>query len=231
MHCVGARQLPGVAMPQPDGKLKDYCARTCCSGALHTALQIRERFPDINIYDIHQDIRSYGRGHEDLYDRAAQSGVIFLRHRGAQPPTVDKDAKGQAHLVVKVIDELTLDNEIEVPVDLLVLATGVVPHNISGLIDLYKCAVGADGFLLEVHPKLRPVELAVSGVFLSGTCQYAMDITESSAAAAAAASKAAGMIAQQIIELDPVHRPGGGGAVHGLLELPECLPLRCDQPR
>jgi heterodisulfide reductase subunit A len=79
----------------------------------------------------------------------------------------------------------------------------VIPHDISELISMYHCAVGYDSFLLEVHPKLRPVELAVSGVFLAGSCQGPMDITECTAAASAAASKAAALIAQGNVELDP----------------------------
>ena len=100
------------------------------------------------------------------------------------------------------------------PLDLLVLATGVVPHDISELVTMYRCAVGYDSFLLEVHPKLRPVELAVSGVFLAGCCQGPMDITEACAAASAAASKAAAMISQGAGRDGPVRRERGRGGVH-----------------
>jgi heterodisulfide reductase subunit A len=106
-------------------------------------------------------------------------------------------------VVVRTKDLLTDGLPIEVPLDLLVLATGVVPHDISELVTMFSCAVGYDSFLLEVHPKLRPVELAVSGVFLAGCCQGPMDITEACAAASAAASKAAAMIAQGQVEMDP----------------------------
>jgi len=203
IHCAGARQYQGVSMPQPDGKVKDYCARTCCTAALHASLEVKERWPEINIYDLYQDIRTYGRGHEDYYKHASEAGVTFLRFDGHDLPKVEKDLRGEAPLVVKVIDQLTNGREIEVPADLLVLATGVVPHDISELIDMYKCAIGYDSFLLEVHPKLRPVELAVTGVFIAGSCQGPMDITECTAAAAAAASKAAAMIAHGQVEMDP----------------------------
>ena len=116
------------------------------------------------------------------------------------------------------------------PADLVVLATGIVPHDIAELVGMYHCAVGADGFLLEVHPKLRPVELAVSGVFLAGTCQGPMDITESCAAASAAASKAAALIAQGQVEMDPFIAQVDDGALHRLPDLPDGLPLRCDHP-
>jgi heterodisulfide reductase subunit A len=92
---------------------------------------------------------------------------------------------------------------LEVPLDLLVLATGLVARDMAKLIDLYRCSVGADRFLLEVHPKLRPVELAASGLFLAGSVQGPMDIAESTAAAAAAAAKASALVSAGIIELDP----------------------------
>ena len=104
---------------------------------------------------------------------------------------------------MRATDLLTSGLDLEVPADLVVLATGVVPHDISELVTMYSCAVGYDSFLLEVHPKLRPVELAVSGVFLAGCCQGPMDVTECTAAASAAASKAAALISQGQVEMDP----------------------------
>jgi len=203
LHCVGARQIEGVNAPQPDGKVKDYCARTCCTAALHAAVEIKERFPNAHITSFYQDIRTYGRGHEEYYERAAARGVLFVRYDPRHPPRVDKDRSGQWPVVVRAKDLLTGGLPLEVPLDLLVLATGVVPHDISELITMYSCAVGYDSFLLEVHPKLRPVELAVSGVFLAGCCQGPMDIGECCSAASAAASKAAAMIAQAQVEMDP----------------------------
>jgi len=203
IHCAGARQYEGINMPQPSGKVNDYCARTCCTATLHQANEIIDRFPDVVIYDVYQDIRTYGRGHENYYERASERGVRFIRHDSRRLPKVRHDPRGERPVVVMVQDLLTNRLDVEVPVDMVVLSTGVIPHDISELVDMYKCAVGYDSFLLEVHPKLRPVELAVSGVFLAGSCQGPMDITECSAAAAAAASKAAALIAQGQIEMDP----------------------------
>jgi heterodisulfide reductase subunit A2 len=203
LHCVGARQIEGVNAPQPDGKVKDYCARTCCTAAMHAAVAIKERFPNAQITSFYQDMRTYGRGHEEYYEKASEKGVLFVRYSPRHPPRVDKDRSGQWPVVVRTKDLLTDGLPIEVPLDLLILATGVVPHDISELVTMYSCAVGYDSFLLEVHPKLRPVELAVSGVFLAGCCQGPMDITEACAAASAAASKAAAMISQGQVEMDP----------------------------
>ena len=203
IHCVGARQVEGVSFRQPDGKLKDYCARTCCTGALHAALEIKRRHPEAVIADLYQDIRTYGRGHEEYYERASDAGVLFIRYDPRHPPQVEPNPEGDSPLLVRSRDLLSGGLEVEIPVDLVVLATGVVPHDISELVGMYHCAVGTDSFLLEVHPKLRPVELAVAGVFLAGCCQGPMDVTEACAAASAAASKAAALIAQGQVEMDP----------------------------
>ena len=203
LHCVGARQIEGVSQRQPDGKLKDYCARTCCTATLHAALEIKRRYPQAVIADFYQDIRTYGRGHEAYYERASEAGIVFLRYDPRHPPRVERNRDGDSALLVKVKDLLTGGEDIEVPADLVVLGTGAVPNDIGELIGMYHCAVGSDGFLLEVHPKLRPVELAVAGVFLAGCCQAPMDITEACAAASAAASKAAALIAQAQVEMDP----------------------------
>ncbi|MBE3100575.1 MAG: CoB--CoM heterodisulfide reductase iron-sulfur subunit A family protein [Planctomycetes bacterium] len=203
IHCVGARQVEGVHQPQADGRIKDYCARTCCTAALHSALAIKKQHPETQITNFYQDIRTYGRGHELYYERASEQGVLFIRYKPNRPPKVEPDLDGNWPLVVRADDLLTGGLSVEVPVDLVVLATGVAHHDISELIGIYCCAVGADSFLLEVHPKLRPVEMSTSGVFLAGCCQSPMDINECCAAASAAASKAALHIAQAQIEMDP----------------------------
>jgi len=203
VYCVGARQYAGLHQPGPDGRVKDYCARTCCTASLKAATEIKERYPDVAIYKYYQDIRAYGRGHEDYYTKASELGCLFFRYHPQDPPKVEQDPTGEYPLIVSGKDSLTSNLDIEVPADLVVLGTGVVSHDISELVDFFKCAVGYDSFLLEVHPKLRPVELAVNGVFLAGTCQGPMDITEACAGGAAAASKASAMIAQGTIEMDP----------------------------
>jgi heterodisulfide reductase subunit A len=106
-------------------------------------------------------------------------------------------------LIVQVKDLLTYGEELDIPADLVVLSTGMVPSKIHGLIDKLKLPRSADGFLQEVHPKLRPVELAVEGIFIAGSCQAPMDITESCASASAAAAKVAALLGKGYIESDP----------------------------
>jgi len=204
IHCVGSRQIEGVHKPQPDGKVNDYCSRVCCTATLSTANRIRERFPDINVYDVYQDIRTYGRGHEDYYTKASKNRVTFLRYVGEEvPEVVQAEEKAGYPLLVKVKDHLTWGEEVELPVDLVVLSVGMMPSPIKDLTDMLKIAPGNDRFLLEVHPKLRPVETAVAGVVLAGTAQGPMNIQESCAAAEAAATKVAILLSRGTVELEP----------------------------
>ncbi len=204
IHCVGSRQIEGVHKPQPDGKVNDYCSRVCCTATLAAANQIRERFPQVNVYDVYQDIRTYGRGHEDYYTHASKNRVTFLRYLAEETPEVVRAEKNAEHpLLVKVTDRLTWGEEIELPVDLVVLSVGMMPSPIQDLVTMLKVAPGNDRFLLEVHPKLRPVETAVTGVVLAGTAQGPMNIQESCAAAEAAASKVAVLLNRGMVELEP----------------------------
>jgi heterodisulfide reductase subunit A2 len=200
IHCVGSRQVDGVNPPQPDGNVNNYCSRVCCSATLNAANQMRQRFPDITIYDVYQDIRTYGRGHEDLYLQASKNRVTFLRYLAEEPPEVVAD---QAGMLVKVKDHLTWGEQVDLPVDLVVLAVGMMPGPVEDLIEMLKIAPGSDRFLLEVHPKLRPVETAVTGVVLAGTAQGPMNVQESCAAAGAAAAKVAVLLGQGKVELEP----------------------------
>jgi heterodisulfide reductase subunit A len=204
IHCVGSRQVEGVHEPGPDGRINDYCSRVCCTATLHAANEIRERFPNVNVFDFYQDIRTYGRGHEDYYEDASKRGVLFFRYLAETPPVVTEASRSDGSpLAVRVKDTLAFGQELEVPADLVVLATGMVSRDISDLVKMLKLPRSADRFLQEVHPKLRPVELAVNGIFIAGTCQAPMDITESCAAASAAAVKAAALLGKGYIELDP----------------------------
>ena len=203
IHCVGSRHIPGIHEPDENGRLNEYCSRVCCTGTLQAANEVKARHPETVIYDFYRDIRTYGRGHEDYYVNASRNNTLFVRFDAPDSPVVAKSDDGEYALTVTVKDTLLSGEEIEVPVDLVVLAVGMKPNPITSLIEMMKLPVGADGFLLEVHPKLRPVELAVNGILLAGTCQAPMDITESTAAASAAAVKASGILARGYVELDP----------------------------
>jgi heterodisulfide reductase subunit A len=203
IHCVGSRQIPGIHAENPDGTLNEYCSRTCCSAILQTACEIRERYPATHVFEYYRDIRTYGRGQEDYYESAAQNNVTFFRFEPDSPPVVERCEGWEHPLKIKVVDTLTFNEEIEAEVDLVVLAVGMEPNTIGDLVDMMKLPIGADRFLQEVHPKLRPVELANTGILLAGTCQAPMDIGEACSAAQAASAKAASLLARGYVELDP----------------------------
>ena len=205
IHCVGSRQIPGIHPESPDGHLNEYCSRTCCSATLNAANIIRKTYPGTRIYECYRDIRTYGRGQEELYEQAGRNQVVFLRFEADDSPAVTRN-EGQAGdfpLLVKVKDTLTFGETVEAPVDLVVLATGIEPSKVADLVDMMKLPVGTDRFLLEVHPKLRPVELPIAGILLAGTCQAPMDVGEACNAAGAAAVKAAAVLGRGYVELDP----------------------------
>ncbi len=204
IHCVGSRQIPGIHPEDASGHLNEYCSRTCCSATLNAANIICETYPETRVFEFYRDIRTYGRGQEELYDQASGNGIVFIRFEAQEAPEISKNSySNEFPLLVKAKDMLTFGEEVEVPVDLVVLATGVEPNYVSEIVDMMKLPVGADRFLLEVHPKLRPVELPVSGIFLAGTCQAPMDVGEACNGAAAAAVKTAALLSRGYVELDP----------------------------
>jgi len=203
VHCVGSRQIEGVDEPRPDGKLNEYCSRVCCAATLQAANIVRERYPGTAVYDLYRDIRTYEKSQEDYYVNASKGGVVFLRFADDTRPKVEVASGNGYPLKVTVKDTLTFGAELEVPVDLVVLSVGVMPRDIAGLVDMTKAQVGNDGFLLEVHPKLRPVESAIPGLLLAGTAQAPMDIAESTSAASAAAAKVTTLLGRDHVEMEP----------------------------
>ena len=204
IHCVGSRQIPGIHEANAKGNLNEYCSRTCCSATLHAASMIRKLHPKTRVFDFYRDIRTYGRGQEELYEEASRNKVLFFRFEADAPPEVTRNTdSGDFPLNIKVKDTLTFDEDMEMPVDLVVLAVGMESNDISDLVEMMKLPVGVDGFLQEVHPKLRPVEIAKSGVLLAGTCQAPFDMGETCAAASGAAVKASAILGKGYVELDP----------------------------
>jgi heterodisulfide reductase subunit A len=232
IHCVGSREIDGIHEPHEDGQVNDYCSRVCCTATLHMAIELQERFTDIHVFDLYEDIRTYGRGHEEYYREALEKGVRFLRFHGDDRPEVAAAPKGESHpVLVNIRDHLTWGEEIEIPVDLVVLAVGFMPRKIGDLIEMLKISRGADRFLAEVHPKLRPVETAVPGVILAGSAQGPMNIQESVAAAQAAASKVATLLAAGEVKLEPfvahidLEKCDGTGACVDVCEYEDAIAL------
>jgi heterodisulfide reductase subunit A len=175
IQCVGSRdQSVGNA----------YCSRVCCMVTAKQAQQVRERFPDAQITVFYMDVRAFGKGFEEFYDAGREAGITY--RRGNPSEIIRRGDK----VVVRAEDTL-LGEPVEVPADLVVLAVGMKPRTDADVIaSLLKLSRSGDGFFMEAHPKLRPVDTAMAGVFLAGCCQGPKDISETIAQARAAASAA-----------------------------------------
>ncbi len=190
IYCVGSREAEGV---------HTYCSRFCCTGAVHAALLLQERFKDIRTFHLHKGIRTYGK-QELLYDEASRKGNIFLQFPEDTPPEV-KVADGKIN--IRVTDVLTEGMELELNPDLLVLVTGMDARENAQLQEILKIPQGADRFFNEVHMKLRPVETVMDGIFIAGTCQGPKNIPETMYSTLAATAKANALISKGTITLEP----------------------------
>ncbi|MBU2515137.1 FAD-dependent oxidoreductase [bacterium] len=190
IYCVGSRQETG----------NTYCSRYCCTAGVHTALETAKGFEGINQFHLFRDMRTYGK-YELIYDEALQNGSLFLRFSEQEPPVIEQTSSG---LSVKVKDKLTANEEIQMNVDLVVLVTGMVPKENKNLINILKLPVGRDGFFNEIHPKLRPVETVVNGVFIAGTSQGPKTLAESVASSMSAVSKSAALLLKGYVDLEPL---------------------------
>ena len=171
---------------------RPYCSRVCCATAVKNALALRERYRDAKILVLYRDMRTYGF-REAAYRKARERGVLFIRYDMDRPPLLEQNGK----LVLRVL-EPGLQRELAVEPDLLVLAAPVVPRpereNIS---DLLRVPLNADGFFLEAHMKLRPVDFASEGLFLCGTAHAPKFISETISQANAVSGRAAAILSKE----------------------------------
>ncbi len=183
IQCVGSRE--------PE---RPYCSRVCCTHAIDNALQLKKLNPAMNVFVLYRDIRTYSE-REYIYKEAREAGVIFIRFSlDRKPEVILKDGR----LLVKTMDPI-LGRPLEIETDLLTLATAVVPYKDEQLANFFKVALNDDGFFVERHAKLGPVEFATDGVFLCGLAHYPKPIDESIAQGRAAASRAITLLAQKTI--------------------------------
>lgn len=190
IYCVGSRQVNGE---------NKYCSRYCCTSAIHAATHAKNKYQRIQNFHFTRGIRTYGK-QELLYNEALENGDIFLQFNEDSPPSVEVD-KEKAKVRVK--DILTQNKELEAEVDLVVLVTGMGPRKDNSVADILKIPIGRDKFFNEIHPKLKPVETVIDGVFICGACQAPFNITESVKSSLSAASKANALISKGEIELEP----------------------------
>jgi heterodisulfide reductase subunit A len=188
IQCVGSRS--------PE---RPYCSKVCCTHSVKSALKLKEINPDANVYVIYRDIRTYGQ-REELYREARDKGVIFIRYSLEEKPRV---AKLGEHLEVTIKDHI-IGRDIVINPDLLVLASAIIPRDNESLAQMFKLSLNEEGFFMEAHAKLRPVEFATDGVFLAGVAHYPKPIEESIAQAKAAASRASVVLSQESLTVEGV---------------------------
>ena len=184
IQCVGSRE-----------ESRPYCSKVCCTHSVKGALELLENNPDAGVYVLYRDMRTYG-DREDLYHQARDRGVIFNRYTQAEKPLVT--AQGE-RLRLEFLDHV-LRRPLAIEVDLLVLAAAIESHRDQALAQMYRVPLDADGWFLEAHQKLRPVDFANDGVFLCGMAHYPKPLEESVAQAQAAAARAATVLSKGSIK-------------------------------
>ena len=189
IQCVGSR----------DKNLgNEWCSRVCCMYAIKQAHLVKEKIPDAEVTILYMDLRCFGKGFEEFYDRVRSEGVIFRRAIGSE---IYKKGDG---LIVRTEDTF-LGKTVELETDVVVLSTGLEPGSgAEAMSKLLKLSCTTDGFLMEAHPKLRPVDTASDGVFLAGCCQGPKDIPDTVAQAKAAASSALVPMVQGKVFVEPI---------------------------
>ncbi len=192
IQCVGSRE--------PD---RPYCSKICCTSSVQQAIHLKEQKPDLDVYILYRDMRTFGQ-REELYRKARQAGVLFLRYSLDEKPQVEKITEnGRERLQITVKDHV-LGRFIKLPVDYLNLATAIIPEGLEKLAKFFKVPLNQDGFFLEAHMKLRPVDFSTDGVFVCGLAHYPKPIEESIAQAQAAAARAALVLARPYVEVEPI---------------------------
>jgi heterodisulfide reductase subunit A len=177
INCVGSR------IPE-----RPYCGRFCCTTAIKNAIWLREKDPETRVYVLQRDVMAYGVDAEKLYRRAMELGVRFVRYDIEKPPQVRGENRVEG---VKVYHQL-MGRDIVLPADLVVLTTPLVAREDNErLSKMLKVPLGREGFFLEAHLKLRPIEFATDGVYVCGTARYPSNIAETVSQAYATAAKAA----------------------------------------
>lgn len=176
IQCVGSR----------DEKTNPYCSRVCCMYATKQALLVKEKIPDANILIFYIDLRAFGKAYEEFYKRAQMEGVRYIRGKVAE---IVEDSKSN-NLILRAEDTL-LGALVEAEVDLVVLSVGLVPSIGTNLLcRTLNISTSPDGFLREAHPKLRPMDTLVDGIFIAGVAQGPKDIPDCVAQASGAAQRA-----------------------------------------
>ncbi len=192
LHCIGSR----------DVNYHEYCSRVCCMYALKYSHLIKEKVGhDTDIYDFYIDMRCFGKGYEEFYRRCQEEGTLFVRGKAAEITNRPASQAEAGHLMV-IAEDTLMGRRLRIPVDMVILCVAMEPRGDAletGRI--FGVNQGADGFFLEEHPKLGPLNTATDGVFIAGACQSPKDIPDTVAQASGAASKALSLATRGVVQI------------------------------
>jgi heterodisulfide reductase subunit A len=192
IHCVGSR----------DEKYHEYCSRVCCMYSMKLSHLILEHVHGAQVYEFYIDIRSFGKGYEEFYNRLLNEGVIFIRGRPAEITNIAETPEEEGKLIIQFEDTL-VGLQRRLPVDMVVLGTGLEAQpDAEAVARLFNVSRSADGFFLEKHPKLDPVATMTDGIFVAGCCQGPKDIPDTVAQTSAAAAEVLAMISRGRVEVE-----------------------------
>ncbi len=187
IHCVGSR----------DKHSNEHCSRVCCMYALKQAHLVRDK-ADAEVFEFYMDMRTYGKGYEEFYERIQEEGVIMVRGRGTE---IFVEADGR--LTVKA-EDTNLGRSVTATVDMVILGAGIVPQpDTAKVAQTFGISRSRDGFFMEAHPKLRPFHTNTDGIFLAGNCQAPRDIPDTVAHANAAAAEALALMSAGEVTIAP----------------------------
>ena len=190
IQCVGSRDVNKF----------EYCTGFCCMYAIKEAILIKEHEPDTEIYILYMDMRTNFKGFEEFYRRARELGIVFVRGK-AQRVVEDKNTN---NLIIQMEDTV-IGESIEVEAELVILSTAGKPSaGTDELSRILHVTRGTEGFFLESHPKLKPIDAPVDGIFYAGACQGLKDIPYSVSQGSGAAGRAATILSKDIVEIEPI---------------------------
>ncbi len=181
IQCVGSRI-----------KERPYCSKVCCTHSVLNALKLKEANPEMDVYIVYRDMRTYGL-REDLYREAREKGILFIRYDDRKELKVEKEKNDLQVLFTSSV----LNREVEIRPDLLILATAIIPPKENPVAKLFKVPVNNDGFFVEAHVKLRPIDFATDGVFVCGLAHSPKPIDESIAHGLGAAARSVTLLSQK----------------------------------
>ena len=191
IHCVGSR----------DKNYREYCSRVCCMYALKYAHHLKNKI-NADVYEMYIDMRCFGDGYEEFYERVSEEGVTFIRGKVARvtDQAITEEEKGR---LIVVAEDTLLGKVIRVPVDMIILCPAMIPRSDAAEIARkFSISQKATGFFLERHPKLEPQATAMDGIFIAGCCQSPKDIPDSVAQGRAAAAGALELIDKGTVTIE-----------------------------